>query len=269
MVCYINTSPIYEIWKDTVCRNDWQMIEAPPSTLNKLLAAGELDLGFVSSYEYAQRPERYRILSDLSISATGQVGSVFLFSHVELGKLNAQEVLLTSQSDTSIALTKIILEEFYKVSPRYCVGEVFGEKTSHAAVLAIGDEALRLFHNKTYAFAYDLGEVWKKYTNLPFVFAVFAVQEEFCQTSPMMLGQIHAELVRCKNTGKSDLHAICQRIAHKVPMTVEDCCHYLHGIEYDLTKEKQQGLSRFFEILIQRGEAHADSLPLKIHALTS
>ncbi|NIA05506.1 MAG: ABC transporter substrate-binding protein, partial [Proteobacteria bacterium] len=73
MVNYINTAPIYEVWKATINRPDWQVTEAPPSVLNRLLAADELDLGFVSSYEYAARPAKYRILADLSISATGPV----------------------------------------------------------------------------------------------------------------------------------------------------------------------------------------------------
>ena len=121
MVSYINIGPIYEVWKDSVHRDDWEVIEAPPSRLNIMLAAGQLDLGFVSSYEYCQRPDQYRILSDLSISATGQVGSVFLFSQRPLEELDGQQVLLTNQSDTSVALSKIILEEFYKVRPIYCM----------------------------------------------------------------------------------------------------------------------------------------------------
>ena len=59
------------------------MVEAPPSTLNQMLAAGDLDLGFVSSYEYGVRSQQYRILPDLSISANGSVGSVFLFSRID------------------------------------------------------------------------------------------------------------------------------------------------------------------------------------------
>ncbi|MBW2329001.1 MAG: ABC transporter substrate-binding protein, partial [Deltaproteobacteria bacterium] len=99
MVNYINTAPIYEVWKEQVDRPDWQVIEAPPSNLNRMLAADELDLGFVSSYEYAVRPEKYRILSDLSISATGPVGSVFLFSTTRPEQLDDKLVFMTGQSD--------------------------------------------------------------------------------------------------------------------------------------------------------------------------
>lgn len=267
MVSYINIGPIYEVWKDSVHRDDWEVIEAPPSRLNIMLAAGQLDLGFVSSYEYCQRPDQYRILSDLSISATGQVGSVFLFSQRPLEELDGQQVLLTNQSDTSVALSKIILEEFYKVRPIYCIGDVFNECFTKPATLAIGDEALRLISAETFAHCYDLGEVWKKHTGLPFVFAVFAVREDFCREYPEMLHLIHSELVRCKVEGKRDMRAICCRLAPKIPMTVEDCYRYLQGIEYDLTAEKQMGLAQFVEFLVKRADANPRALPLKIHNL--
>jgi chorismate dehydratase len=58
MVNYINTAPIYETWKKQGAQPaGWQMVEAPPVTLNRMLAAGDLDLGLVSSHEYCIRPE--------------------------------------------------------------------------------------------------------------------------------------------------------------------------------------------------------------------
>ena len=99
MVSYLNTAPIHETWKSTVSRNNWRLVEAPPTELNRKLADGQIDMGFVSSYEYGVHPEKYKILSGLSISANGPVGSVFLFSHVPLDQLDQAPVLLSSQSD--------------------------------------------------------------------------------------------------------------------------------------------------------------------------
>ncbi|MCI5212406.1 MAG: ABC transporter substrate-binding protein, partial [Candidatus Electrothrix sp. ATG2] len=151
MVNYINTAPIYEVWKEQVHRPDWPVTEAPPAQLNRLLAAGELDLGFVSCYEYAARPEQYRIMADLSISATGPVGSVFLFSSLPPEQLDQKQILMTGQSDTSVWLLRIILEDFFSIKPEYISGEVFASRTPEqepAAALAIGDEALRLATDK-------------------------------------------------------------------------------------------------------------------------
>ena len=267
MVNYINTAPIYEVWKQRVNCPDWQVTEAPPTTLNRLISEDRLDLGFVSSYEYARAPQRYRILADLSISSTGPVGSVFLFSRVAPEALTGKTVLLTGQSDTSVCLVKIILETFIGAAPLYTRGEVFteldyGEEIS--AVLAIGDEALRLKNDDRYPLALDLGEMWHRETGLPFVFAVCAVREEYLAQRTDVVREIHNTLLSCKEDGLASLAEICSRVAKRIPMDPVACSRYLHAMEYDLGLEKQKALETFFTYLMRRGEADQAVLPLKI-----
>lgn len=267
MVNYINTAPIYEVWKEEVHEPDWQVIEAPPSALNRMLAADELDLGVVSSFEYCARPWKYKILSDLSISATGPVGSVFLFADTPVQSLDGKNVLLTGQSDTSVSLVKIILEEFLQVQPRYMVAELFNPAVNldrFDGVLAIGDEALRLNQEQRYPVQIDLAEFWHERTGLPFVFAVYAIREEFIARHEETARNIHQAFLACRDKGLARLPEICSRVADRIPMPVEACARYFHGMEYDLSRRKQEALTRFFTFLIERGEADAAALPLKI-----
>ncbi|RUM36045.1 MAG: ABC transporter substrate-binding protein [Desulfobulbus sp.] len=267
MVNYINTAPIYEIWKEQVHEKEWQIIEAPPSELNRMLAAAELDLGFVSSREYGVRPDRYRILADLSISATGPVGSVFLFSQLEPEKLAGQPVLMTGQSDTSVCLLKLVLEEFVGVRPEYYRGEIFsGEQDGRppVAVLAIGDEALRLRFENRYPVRLDLAEAWHEQTGLPFVFAVCAVRKEYLHDHGDDVRKIHQTLLTCRARGLARLPEICERVARRIPMDCAACSSYLHAMEYDLQYSKQEALTKFFQLLIERKEADDRCLPLKV-----
>lgn len=267
MVNYINVAPIYEVWKEQSFPAQWQVVEAQPSQLNVLLEEDKIDLGFVSSYAYAIHPERYQILADLSISATGPVGSVFLFSKLPPEELDDKLVMLTGQSDTSIRLVKIILEEFYGVRPRYEIGDVYANEensTRASAVLAIGDDALRLNVEKRYPVQLDLGETWHQRTGLPFVFSVCAVREEFLTSEPQTARQVRQALVDCREQGAQRMAEICDRVARRIPMDCEACSHYLMGIEHDLTSVKIQALERFFQYLMDRKEAPADVLPLKI-----
>lgn len=264
MVNYINTAPIYETWKKYPLQPGWHVLEAPPSTLNKLLAQGELDLGFVSCYEYARSPEIYKILPDLSISASGPVGSVFLFSRKKVGTAELEKVLLSSQSETSVALVKIILEEFYNLNPEYVVGAI--DDVNHDqcdGVLAIGDDALRLKKERRYSHCLDLGEVWSQQTGLPFVFAVCAVRREFIEKEPELLEKVYRKLLRCREEGCAELMGICKIAAPRIPMNVHDCYQYLKGIEYDLGERKEEALAEFFTHLIQRKEVRPGALPLK------
>jgi chorismate dehydratase len=264
MVSFINLAPIYETWKTRSHPENWHIIEAPPSTLNKMLAAGQLDLGFVSSYEYGVRPENYRLLTDLSISANGSVGSVFLFSRIDPKFLGNKLVLLSGQSDTSIALVKIILEKFYGVQPEYLVGDVSGEKADDAAgILAIGDEALRLSASGEYKYQLDLAEAWCRYTDLPFVFATCAVREEFCKENSAELRAIHKELLICKEEGRRTLESICVQVAPRIPMHQDECYVYLRAIENGLGDRKQLALVKYYNYLIERGEGSPLSVPLQ------
>lgn len=264
MVNYINTAPIYEVWKERVTSEKFVIVEEPPAVLNRLLAADKIDMGFVSSFEYCVRPEKYRILPDLSISATGSVGSVFLFSHFEMSKLQNKLILLSNQSETSVCLVKIILEEYHDISPQYIVGEVSGELTGSCdAVLAIGDEALRLVSSGEYAYQFDLGEMWYTLTGMPFVFSVCVAQDDFCRRNPELVSEVQEALVQCRSEGQQDLRRICTLVAPRIPMEIDRCHTYLKALEYDLDKSKKLALEKFFGFLIQRGEAEPLSLPLR------
>jgi chorismate dehydratase len=52
-------------------------------------------------------------------------------------------------------------------------------------------------------------------------------------------------------------------VAPRIPMHPDECYVYLRAIEYDLGERKQLALERFFEYLIERGEASPQSVPLK------
>ncbi len=265
MVHYINTAPIHEIWKQRSYDPAWKLVEEHPAALNRMLAAGAIELGFVSSHEYGIRPEKYRLLADLSISANGPVGSVFLFSRYKPEKLSGLPVLLSSQSKTSVCLVRIILEEFFSVKPLYITGDIRAARQKSAeAILAIGDEALRLKIEGSYQYCLDLGETWQIHTGLPFVFAVCAVREDFWQENRLLVANIHRELVSCRDEGVAQLKAICRLAAPKIPMAVDACHAYLKGIEYDLDERKLQALQQFFNYLLHFDEASAQALPLKI-----
>lgn len=267
MVNFINTAPLYEVWKETVSHPDWHVVEAAPSQLNRMLSAHELDMGLVSSHEYAVHPEKYRLLDEVSISASGAVGSVFLFSTCEPARLNDRLVILSGQSSTSVSLVKIILEEFYDVFPWYRKGSALDAHNEYAnvsGVLAIGDEALLLAQSNIYPYKLDLGEIWYEKMSLPFVFAVWAVREEFCRQQPEMVRNIERHLQRCIRQGKKELQDISSKVAARVSMSQDACYKYLSGIEYDFGPQKKKSLELFIEYLIAREKTESTAVPLRI-----
>ncbi len=135
LVSYLNTAPLlWGLREET--SSDWLFIEDHPTALNRGLREGNLDLALVSSLEYAKASENYLLAPDVSISATGRVGSVLLFGPPKLEDLAGKKIILTTASATSVALLKLLLEDFCGLKASYRPGSL-KEGLSVGAYLAI------------------------------------------------------------------------------------------------------------------------------------
>jgi len=262
MVNFINTAPFYSVWQKEVTNASWQVVEAAPSHLCRMLNAGELDMGIVSSHEYARNPQAYVVVDGLSISSSGPVGSVCLFSREDSRQLDGKYISLSPQSQTSNSLIKIILEEFYHLHPNYLSGER-QEQHLADALLAIGDEALRLRMRRAYRYQLDLGEIWHNHTGLPFVFALWVVRKSFWRKHRDLVQTIQQTLLACIKKGKEQLVSISKDVAPLIPMPEQECFEYLSGLEYDLDDAKKLSLERFFGFLISRHDVEPGALPVR------
>lgn len=116
LVSYFNTAPLrYRL--EELLPSEIEILYAPPAILNRLIAKGELEAGLISSLAYAKNQKDLALLPDVSISATGRVGSVLFFYRGPLKALSGQTVALTPESATSVALLKLLLEDFYGLKP--------------------------------------------------------------------------------------------------------------------------------------------------------
>ena len=203
---YINCYPVYGGIDRGVVPLDGQLIDGIPTTLNRLMAASQLDVSVVSAVEYARDARRYLLLPELGITSDGPVRSVLLFSRRDPSTLGGQRVLVSRSSMTSVALLELLFEHVWRCTPEFVAGDAeladlarFDDEP-HEARLVIGDAALRLFDEanrggrwaERYPHRIDLGAAWKAWTGLPFVFAVWVAQ----RSAPVReaLG-VHASLI--------------------------------------------------------------------------
>ena len=100
-VKYLNARPLIHGWEGDV---DFDH----PSALCNKLAAGELDIALVSSFEFLRNPI-YRIVDDVSISSDGPVYSVVVAHSGEIDQI--EEIELDPASETSVNLLRCLIAE--------------------------------------------------------------------------------------------------------------------------------------------------------------
>ena len=75
------------------------------------------------------------------------------------------------------------MAELFEVEPRYQSGPLAGTpREKCTAVMAIGDQALRLSAAGTMPFELDLGQAWQELTGLPFVSRGLGGAPGFCHS---------------------------------------------------------------------------------------
>ncbi len=169
-VSYLNTKPLIYGFEHGMMKDELELLIDYPSKIAQKLLDNEIDIGLVPVAILPELKE-YHIVSDFCIACDGPVASVCLFSDVPIEDIKV--VLLDYQSRTSVALLKVLLRDHWKVSPELQVGsEGYENKISGTtAGLVIGDRAFD--QRLKSAYIYDLGEAWKAFTGMPFIFAAW------------------------------------------------------------------------------------------------
>lgn len=233
----------------------YEFVEGVPSTLNRLLRQGKIDISPSSSVEYLRHKDRYTIMDGHSISSTGPIGSILLFSRKPIETLDGSTVLASSQSETSVALLDIILKKFYVID---CQLKATNEPLQKAletypAYLLIGDDALNAVagyklqatSKNSRIYVYDLGDIWHKNTGLPFVFALWIVRKDCCTDRPLLIARFKKDLDTAKIKALKSLKIIARESPLKNILSEGEIFSYWQEISYDLDDEHKNGLELF------------------------
>ncbi|HEV2178918.1 MAG TPA: menaquinone biosynthesis protein [Gemmatimonadaceae bacterium] len=272
---YINCYPVYGAIDRGVVSVAGTLVDGVPSELNRRMAANELEVSVISAVAYARDAARYLLLPDLGITSDGAVRSVLLFSRVPAPELGGKRVLLSRSSMTSVALLRLLFANVWHSSPEFAAGDAeltnVGQfaAEAHDARLVIGDAALLLNaaragaapgaadHGRPYAYAYDLGAEWKRWTGLPFVFAVWVAQ----RAAPVREAlDVHARLIESRDWGLAHLDQLAAQASAATGVALDTCAEYLSGLDYRLSYAHLAGLTDFFRRLAAVGEVPDGSL---------
>ncbi|MBE1445963.1 menaquinone biosynthesis protein [Paenibacillus sp. OAS669] len=252
---FTNVWPLFYYFPYEQLQQEVELITQVPTQLNAAMAAGEIDIGPISSFAYGEHFEEYMLLPDMSVSAYGDVKSILLFHRKPLSELGGSPVALPTTSASSVNLLKIILQRFYQVEPDYhYAAPVLGEMMKSAdAALLIGDHAIRESWEDHGYMVTDLAQEWTKWTGQWMSFAVCAIRKQVVQEKPELVSRIYRAFMESKRKSLHDLTALVQEARELIGGTDSYWRQYFSTLTYEFGPEQQAGLQLYYRYAWELG----------------
>lgn len=245
VVQYLNTAPLVWGLQHGGRRERYRLAFTTPAACADDLEFGRADIGIIPSIEY-QRIDGLKVLPGLSIASKERVRSVLLLSRVPIDRVRS--VALDTSSRTSVALVKILFAEFYGIDvvAHPSAPHPTAMLESADAALLIGDPAL-LYEGDAQVF--DLASEWRKFTGLPFVFALWALR-------PLEggLADLPRDFQASLHQGLRHVDDIAAEWAPRLGISREVVRIYLtENIDYTLDEANLAGLQLFYRLAHKAG----------------
>jgi len=229
-VPYLNAAPLTRDLES-------ELIFATPSKLAEMLRRDELDAALVSITEVLLN-DRYDILDGIAIASLGEVYSVLLAHKKPLAEI--QEVFCDVASLTSVNLLRVLLAE-KNLFPQFKPLESYAAAPAKDFVLLIGDRAIEFQRTPPAHEIFDLGAAWTEMTNLPFVYAVWALRRGVENRA------LRGELRAAKHFGMETLEHIIETREEFDADFRRD--YFEWHIHYHLGEDEKRAIGKFCQLL--------------------
>ncbi len=233
---YLNAVPLTRGLED-------EIVFATPARLAEMLQKDELDAGLVSVTEVLFH-DRYDVLDGIAIASLGEVKSVLLAHLSPLEEI--KEIFCDTASLTSVNLLRVMLAE-RGLRPELKPLPDYQSAGEHDAVLLIGDPALNFLFAAHEHQILDLGAAWMELTELPFVYAVWALRRG------IQNAVLRRQLREARDFGLDTLDSI---VRNRTEYDAEFRKDYLGWhIHYHLGTDEKRGIAKFIQLLRKHGTA--------------
>jgi chorismate dehydratase len=244
-VSFLNTVPLIHGLDDD---DRVRLMRDLPSQLANLLYEERIDVGLIPIVEYL-RGVGGDIVPGICIASDGPVRTVKVYSRVPLDK--SESIAVDRGSRSSVAMLRVILAERFDRHPDMHTVEpdpadLFRE---HQTVLVIGDATEKVRPDEA-LYIYDLGQLWREMTGLPFVYAAWVLSEtldepQFDQRRRLLIQLLKNAYVRGINA-REELAAAQSLVTGRRISEIYD--YWQHCIRFELGEAELQGLTRFAEL---------------------
>lgn len=246
---YSNTAPL--VWSFLYGSNHGKVeviLDNAPARSAELLGQGRVDAALVPVIA-SQTIPNVRLIADVCVGARERVRSVCLVTRgADLP--DVRSVSLDTSSRTSVVLTKIIFREFLGFEPewRSAAPDVEAMLAGSDAALLIGDPALSLGNAATAQQQpfriFDLAALWRRYTGLGFVFAMWMTTRDRCGI----------DFVSARDEGLAHIPEIAANYVSQTGLPPETLIEYLSkNITYNVDPSMREGLELYLKLAFDHG----------------
>lgn len=247
---FLNCLPLYWGLARTGSLLDLDLTKDTPDKLNDLLVRGDLDIGPITLVEFLKHADELVALPDIAVGCDGPVMSCVIVSQKPLERLDGARVALGSTSRTSVRLAQLLLAERVGVTPDYytCPPDLGTMMQEADAAVLIGDAALRAnLHDgpRLGLEVHDLGQMWKEWTGLPFVFAVWAVRRDYLAREPHHVGKVHEAFLASRDLSLEEVSKVAEQAARWEAFDQEVLERYFTTLDFRFGPDQLRGVREF------------------------
>ncbi|MGJ3560588.1 menaquinone biosynthetic enzyme MqnA/MqnD family protein [Streptomyces sp. INA 01156] len=212
-------------------------VEGHPREAQREARAGGSRHRPITLVEFLKHADQLVAFPDIAVGCDGPVMSCVIVSQVPLERLDGARVALGSTSRTSVRLAQLLLAERYGVKPDYytCPPDLSLMMQEADAAVLIGDAALRanMVEAPRYGLdVYDLGALWKEWTGLPFVFAVWAARRDYLEREPAITRQVHEAFLASRNLSLEEVGKVAEQAARWEAFDEKTLAQYFTTLDF-------------------------------------
>ncbi|MEU5209802.1 menaquinone biosynthesis protein [Streptomyces sp. NPDC020742] len=247
---FLNCLPLYWGLARTGTLLDLDLSKDTPEKLSEQLIRGELDIAPVTLVEFLRAADDLVAFPDLAVGCDGPVMSCVIVSQKPLDQLDGARVALGSTSRTSVRLAQLLLAEKIGVRPDYytCPPDLGLMMQEAEAAVLIGDAALRAnLHDgpRLGLEVHDLGQMWKDWTGLPFVFAVWAARRDYLEREPLVVEKVHEAFLASRDLSLEEVAKVAEQAARWETFDEPLLERYFTTLDFRFGADQLRGVAEF------------------------
>jgi len=254
-ISYTNDLPVYAAFDAGAVAFPGSLTSGVPTDLNRLLLAGTLSCGPVSSFFYAQHASEFLLLPGICIGSRREVRSIYCVSAKPPSSLAGVPIAVTRESATGRALFATICAKYYGFAPEYAESD--DPFSAYAAdgspCILIGDKAIDAYLAAPRANTYDIGELWTDLSGHEMVYAVWAARRDVVTRERDAVDAARRALTLALDWGERNIGDVVRRAQTQIARPAGFYDAYYAALNFHFDLSAQTGLSAFFDAATASG----------------